>query len=183
MRAIPRSSPRRANGRRRWRRSGGLQARSRLRPTFFDRIEARVDARERLVQLSRTLNANAGEWIVFGSGVRYRELRRDEELGRRTIFLDVEAGARIPAHDHPQDEECYMISGDLQIGDEALGPDDYLFARRGASHPELAQWLPPHHRPCNLIAHGMRNREPMACDCGACTLRTSSARVFCSISA
>ena len=104
---------------------------------LFDRIEGRVNARERLVQLSRTLDANAGEWIVFGPGVRYQELHRDERLGRRTIYLEIEPGARVPAHDHPQDEECYMISGDLQIDDAALGPDDYLFAPKGTSHTEL----------------------------------------------
>lgn len=104
---------------------------------LFDRIEARVNARERLVQLSRTIDANAGEWIVFGPGVRYKELHRDERLQRRTIYLEAGPGARLPAHDHRQDEECYMISGDLQIDDETLGPDDYLFAPKGTSHTEL----------------------------------------------
>lgn len=116
---------------------GGLAGEIAPPADLLDRIEGRLDRRERLAQLSRTLDANAGEWIVFGPGLRYKELSRDEALRRRTIYLEADAGARIPAHDHLQDEECYMICGDLQIGEESLGPHDYLFAPKGTRHPEL----------------------------------------------
>ncbi len=32
-------------------------------PDLFDKIEARIDAREKLDSMSRTLRANEGEWI------------------------------------------------------------------------------------------------------------------------
>jgi quercetin dioxygenase-like cupin family protein len=40
-----------------------------------------------------------------------------------------------PAHVHDHDEEIYMISGDLTIDGEELGPGDFHFIPKGSRHP------------------------------------------------
>lgn len=103
-------------------------------PDLFDKIEARIDARDKLESMSRTLRANEGEWIALGPGVRIKELHRNVALNRWTILVDAEPGAVFPEHEHPQDEEIFMISGDLAFGDVELGPGDFHFSSKGSLH-------------------------------------------------
>jgi anti-sigma factor ChrR (cupin superfamily) len=98
------------------------------------RIEARIDAREKLASMSRTLRANEGEWIMLCPGVRFKELHRNVALNRWTILVDAEPGAVFPAHEHTQDEEIFMISGDLAFDDVELGPGDFYFSPKGSLH-------------------------------------------------
>jgi mannose-6-phosphate isomerase-like protein (cupin superfamily) len=104
-------------------------------PGLFDKIEARIDAREKLDSMSRTLRANEGEWIALGPGVRVKELHRNVALNRWTILVDAEPGAVFPEHEHAQDEEIFIISGDLAFGDVELGPGDFYFSPKGSLHP------------------------------------------------
>jgi len=106
---------------------------ARLPRDLLGKIEARLDGRQRLEALSRTLSANEGEWIRFSAGVRIRILENQSD--RRTILLDVEPGAQYAAHDHAGDEEIFMISGDLVIGDLELAAGDYHVSPKGSSHP------------------------------------------------
>ncbi len=101
---------------------------------ILDNIEARIDAREKLVELSRRLRADEGEWIVMVPGVRFKELDRNAALGRWTILVDAEPGAAFPEHEHLQDEEILMISGDLSFADVELGPGDFYFSTAGSMH-------------------------------------------------
>jgi anti-sigma factor ChrR (cupin superfamily) len=100
----------------------------------FEKIEERLDARLRLQQVSRTLRAEDGDWITVSPGMRVKILHRNMELRRQTVLLDIEPGAVYPAHDHPQDEEIYMISGDLSIGGEELKPGDFHVSPAGSRH-------------------------------------------------
>lgn len=102
---------------------------------LFEKIEARLDSRLRLETLSRTLRADSGDWIKVAPGMRVKLLHRNVELGRQTVLLDIEPGAVYPAHAHEQDEEIYMISGDLTIGAQELGPGDFHVSQKGSRHP------------------------------------------------
>ncbi len=101
---------------------------------LLDRIDARIDARERLVRLSRTLRTEDGDWIALTPGVRFQELDRNEVLRRWTILIDAAPGATFPSHEHEQDEEIFMISGDLAFGDVELGPGDFYSSPKGSLH-------------------------------------------------
>ncbi|MFO1101436.1 MAG: cupin domain-containing protein [Methylocystis sp.] len=101
---------------------------------LFDRIEARLDAREKLESMSRTLRANEGEWIVLCPGVRFKELHRNVALNRWTLLVDAEPGAVFPEHEHSQDEEIFVISGDLAFDGVELGPGDFHFSPKGSLH-------------------------------------------------
>lgn len=101
---------------------------------LLDRIETRIDGRERLAQLSRLLHPEQGEWIALAPGVRFQELDRNEALRRWTILVEAAPGATFPSHEHDQDEEILMISGDLAFGDVELGPGDFYFSPKGSPH-------------------------------------------------
>ena len=101
---------------------------------LLEKIEARIDAQVKLESMSRTLRANEGEWVMLGPGVRFKELHRNAALNRWTILVDAEPGAAFPAHEHTQDEEIFMISGDLAFGDVELGPGDFHFSPKGSLH-------------------------------------------------
>lgn len=101
---------------------------------LLQKIEGRIEARARLEMLSRTLRASEGDWIKVAPGVRIKLLSHRPDEGRQTVLLDVEPGALYPAHAHEQDEEIYMISGDLTIGAETLGPGDFHVSPKGSRH-------------------------------------------------
>ena len=56
-------------------------------------------------------------------------------IGRQTILVKVEAGAVYDGHNHEEDEELYLISGDLTIGGVELRPGDFHLAPKGSRHP------------------------------------------------
>ena len=76
-----------------------------------------------------------GRWLPSGiRGVRFRTLCSDRNANRRTILLQMDAGTELPDHDHAGMEEVYLVSGDLSIGSERLGPGDYFRVGAGAEH-------------------------------------------------
>ena len=98
---------------------------------LFAKIEARLDRGGQ----SRTLRAAAGTWTEIGPGIRIKDLHRDPVQGRQTFLLVADPGAEHPAHVHDADEEVFMVSGDLTIDGEDLGPGDFHFSPRGSTHP------------------------------------------------
>jgi anti-sigma factor ChrR (cupin superfamily) len=51
--------------------------------------------------------------------------------------MELAPGAVVLPHEHDQDEECRVISGDMAFGDAELGPGDYHLAESGAFHGEI----------------------------------------------
>jgi quercetin dioxygenase-like cupin family protein len=102
---------------------------------LLDKIEERLAARAQMEQMSRTLRVTDGIWLDMGPGLRFKVLHRNLEQRRQTILLEAEPGAMRPAHVHDHDEEIYMISGDLTIDGEELGPGDFHFTPKGSRHP------------------------------------------------
>jgi quercetin dioxygenase-like cupin family protein len=113
---------------------------SRLQPLdppegLMAKIEERLDARAKMEKISRTLRADDGIWLEMGPGLRFKLLHRNLEQKRQTILLEAEAGACHPAHVHDFDEEIFMISGDLTVNGEELGPGDFHFSPKESRHP------------------------------------------------
>jgi quercetin dioxygenase-like cupin family protein len=83
-----------------------------------------------------TIPADAGDWQPFTPGVVLKVLH--EHGGVLTYLLRLEAGATLPPHRHPMDEECVVIQGRLRVGTHTeIGPGGYHLARRGALHPSI----------------------------------------------
>ena len=69
-------------------------------------------------------------------GVEFKTLSIDPERRYVTTLMRMAPGARYPAHRHAGREECYVLSGDLCLGEERLGPGDFQVAQAGSTHPE-----------------------------------------------
>ncbi len=102
---------------------------------LFDAIEARIRGTGVELPGTFTMRAGSGEWIEASPGLRIKMLNQIESVGRQTFMAELSAGAEYVDHDHDQDEEIYMISGDLIIGDLVLNAGDFHVAKAGKHHP------------------------------------------------
>ncbi|HNA30956.1 MAG TPA: cupin domain-containing protein [Thiobacillaceae bacterium] len=82
-----------------------------------------------------TIRGVEGIWVPLLPGVSMKLLREDETT--RSYLLRLEAGARLPAHGHDQDEECMVLEGDIWLGDVHAHAGDYHLARGGLPHGML----------------------------------------------
>jgi quercetin dioxygenase-like cupin family protein len=84
------------------------------------------------VQGLLTVHTDEGNWKAFLPNVSIKVLRREQDT--LTYLLKLEPGATLPPHDHPQDEECIVLSGEARIGDLVVRAGDYHCARAGKPH-------------------------------------------------
>jgi anti-sigma factor ChrR (cupin superfamily) len=109
---------------------------------LFDRIKAAIaesakpqaSANDNLAG-SRTVRAFEGRWEQLCPGIERKTLWHDREKGRVTFLIRAQPGAQFPAHHHDDDEEAYVLSGDLSFDDLELNAGDYHLARPGVRHP------------------------------------------------
>ncbi len=92
-----------------------------------DRSVAEPDARGLL-----TVHADEGNWKAFLPNVSIKVLRQEKDT--LTYLLKLEPGATLLPHDHPQDEECIVLSGEARIGDLVVRAGDYHCAPAGKPH-------------------------------------------------
>ena len=108
---------------------------------MFDRIKAAIAASAKPQAAnanlagSRTVRANEGKWEAFSPGLQRKVLWFDREKKRITFLIRAQPGAEFPAHQHDDDEEAYVLSGDLSFDDLVLNAGDYHLARPGVRHP------------------------------------------------
>ena len=100
----------------------------RMREQLFQRVHS--PAHEFLF-----VQGGQGEWLRLTQGVEFRVLRQDGDSC--AYMLRMEAGARLPPHKHPQDEECLVLEGDATINGVLCRVGDYHLAPQGSPH----QWL------------------------------------------
>ena len=83
-----------------------------------------------------TIDGDGGDWQPFLPGVTIRVLR--EHDGVLSYLLRLEAGATVPPHRHPRDEECVVLEGRLRVGSQIeIGPGGYHLAHGGALHATI----------------------------------------------
>jgi anti-sigma factor ChrR (cupin superfamily) len=108
---------------------------------MFDRIKAAIAASAKPQAAnsnlagSRTVRADEGKWEALCPGIERKVLSFDRTKKRITFLIRAQPGAEFPAHHHDDDEEAYVLSGDLSFDDLVLGAGDYHLARPGVSHP------------------------------------------------
>ena len=55
---------------------------------------------------------------------------------RVTMLVRMEKGTSYPSHRHAGPEECYVLAGDLEVGDQLeMHAGDYQRVERGSVHP------------------------------------------------
>ena len=102
-------------------------------PAVRDALLARV-----ATSSNHTVTAADGEWVQTAvPGVRMKILAIDRVQDRVTMLLKAEPGARYPAHRHSAPEECYVLSGSLNIEGQVLRAGDFHHAEGASDHGEL----------------------------------------------
>jgi quercetin dioxygenase-like cupin family protein len=101
----------------------------------------RAALRERVLQRARaprmiTIPADDAGWSEVMPKVRAKLAYTDGTA--QSYLVRLEPGARVPAHDHPDVEECVVLQGEVRyLGGSTLRAGDYECAPRGAHHSEL----------------------------------------------
>jgi len=125
------------------------------RPELWERVSDRVDAdlssnanRASRVQVWKNWTAspgarqpflfvpgNSGEWEATSvDGIEARQLFVDRASDRATFLVRMASGTAYPAHVHAGPEECFVLEGDLTVGDVTMHAGDYQRAERGSRH-------------------------------------------------
>ncbi|HET9135255.1 MAG TPA: cupin domain-containing protein [Candidatus Kapabacteria bacterium] len=98
---------------------------------------AEEDAPSPYNDLDYILTQDESPWIpTVVQGISYRMLYADED-GRVMVIAKLEPGAIYPDHPHRGTEECYVLTGDLQISGHSLKGGDFIAAREGAEHDHV----------------------------------------------
>lgn len=104
---------------------GGLLARVKLR------VMGAVNQQSQA--LHRTVRSEAGVWEQIAPGV---DMKRLWDAGdAMSCLLRLAPGASVGSHGHAMDEECVVLEGSLQIGDDlVLRPGDFHVGIKGVPH-------------------------------------------------
>jgi quercetin dioxygenase-like cupin family protein len=105
---------------------------------MFDRVRAAIASRSQLLPGTLTVRAAEGVWETLSPGVEREMLWSAGPNERVTFLVRMAPGARFDAHAHDDDEECYVVAGDLTFDTLTLKSGDYHLARRGIPHPACA---------------------------------------------
>lgn len=103
----------------------------RRRAAMRRRILARVRAAAQLT----TIHAHEGDWKPFLPKVSIKVLRKTGDT--QTYLLKLAAGAVLLPHEHPMDEECMVLDGEVRIGDIFARAGDYHLAPQGRAHDPI----------------------------------------------
>lgn len=100
-------------------------------------VKTRLMARVRAAgqQALRTIQADEGKWKPFLPRVDIKVLRKSE--GSLSYLLKLDPGAILLPHDHPMDEECMVLDGEVRIGDVVARAGAYHFAPKGLAHDPI----------------------------------------------
>jgi quercetin dioxygenase-like cupin family protein len=101
----------------------------------FEAIEAKLARSQIELPGTITKRKDSGEWTDVSPGLKIKVMHEIPEQKRFTFMAWLQPGASYSDHDHDQDEEIYMIEGDLIIGDVVLQAGDFHVAKAGKHHP------------------------------------------------
>jgi putative transcriptional regulator len=81
------------------------------------------------------VRAGQGAWQSVGvEGVSVKRLYVDPTGDNVTMLVRMEPGSIYPAHRHGGPEQCFVLEGDLSVGDVVLHAGDYQCASLHSSH-------------------------------------------------
>ena len=86
---------------------------------------------------SAVIKANADLWITLAPGIEVKPLRVAAEKRSQTSLWRLAAGAVLPEHDHAAEEECLIVSGDMEWNGVRYGEGDFIVVRSGFHHTEM----------------------------------------------
>jgi len=81
--------------------------------------------------------AASGGWRPTAiDGIEVRELSVEPDGSAVTMLIRMSPGTSFPAHEHGGPEECFVLEGDLVIGDVEMRGGDFQRMEPGTVHPE-----------------------------------------------
>ena len=84
---------------------------------------------------SRYIDPDEMEWSTSDfPGIRHKVLWSDPESGRSTILFNLEPGAVVPAHEHTDVEQTWVISGSFEDAEGRALPGHYIWRPAGNRH-------------------------------------------------
>jgi quercetin dioxygenase-like cupin family protein len=101
-------------------------------PGLIDRVRSRLmqGIAAQATPLHTTVHADVGSWRSFAPGIERKVLHDGGET--MSYLLRLAAGAVLPAHRHPIDEECVVLEGMLRVKAETGSPE--LILQAGSFH-------------------------------------------------
>jgi quercetin dioxygenase-like cupin family protein len=102
---------------------------------LWTKIEGAIDALPdpRVARVQK----DAGVWLDLIPGIAIKVLSASNADGTNTFLLKFEPGARLPAHQHPHAEECFIVDGTMAFGAETFSAGDYVAYPAGVAHSEV----------------------------------------------
>jgi anti-sigma factor ChrR (cupin superfamily) len=98
--------------------------------SLWARIEERLAAAELISVAGLALERfEEGRWRKLAPGVRMKKL-----WGERTLLIECEAGAVVPAHRHRSFEHSLILSGDVTSDEGDYSAGDYHGMPAGSQH-------------------------------------------------
>jgi quercetin dioxygenase-like cupin family protein len=100
-------------------------------------LMARIAQDSTTAQLTVPMAGPNSDWQRFLPGIERKVLH--EKNGVMSYLLRLAAGAVLPAHHHPIDEECVVLQGDLRVGQTlVLHAGDFHLAHEGLPHDSIS---------------------------------------------
>lgn len=83
----------------------------------------------------QTVRVEDMAWEPIGiEGIRTKCLGVDPARRTVTMLVEMDAGSSYPPHRHGGAEECFVVRGDLRVGDQVLTDGDFQRADEGSIH-------------------------------------------------
>lgn len=79
--------------------------------------------------------AKQGEWKTVHAGVQIKLLHKAGKT--KSFLMKMAANASIAAHSHAQDEESFVLEGDVYIEGILCHQGDYHYAHAGSQHQTI----------------------------------------------
>ena len=79
--------------------------------------------------------AKQGEWKTVANGVQIKLLHKAGKT--KSFLMKMAANASIPRHLHTQDEESFVLEGDVYIEGILCHEGDYHYAHAGSKHEPI----------------------------------------------
>lgn len=104
------------------------EATSRMKRHLMNRVRVTKDTQHFVF-------ADQGQWKTIANGVEIKLLQRHPAA--KTFLLRMAPDAAIPYHAHEQDEESYVLEGEVWLDGVLCHKGDYHFAAAGTSHKDI----------------------------------------------
>ena len=110
------------------------------RARMFDNIKKRMHADAPAG--TYTINPEVLDWEPFDQGIDRKLLVPDTGDGTETAIYRLQPNAKFLTHEHTHQEACWVVEGEILVGDHLVQAGDMHVAEVGYEHPEICARTP-----------------------------------------